>query len=273
MIEILKSIFKILKWLVSIIVSVTILVIILLALDRDARYIPLTTADRQAITPRTQYSDNGDSHLYDSLFDQFGTNKKLPLGFELQCLLALSHYPELKETHIEFVQEPSFLQLASRPDPLSVLLPWVERKYLVIISTEPEDDPILLKNTPFNEQVGILGHELAHSLYYQDKNSFQLLKLAYQYQYDDAVRKQFEREADKTAIAHGLGYQLYDFAFFVRIHLGGSTQEEIEADEGGTYLSPKEIAREMEIYGFYRHPLPPASSYFDDKLAIPDYSE
>lgn len=259
-----KLIVKIFSWLITTVLGIIILAIILLALDRDARVVPVTEADLETISPQTDYLQKTDSSLYHSLLKKFGKNKILAKGFELQCLLALSHYPELRKTRIEFIQEPAGLQLASRPDPISVLLPWIERTYLVIISTEPDDDPVLLKNTPFNEQVGILGHELAHSLYYQDKNSFQLLKLAYQYQNDNTIRKQFEREADQTVIAHGLGYQLYDFAFYVRIHLGGSTQAEVEADEGGTYLSPKEIAKEMEKYSFYKDPLPPASSFFEE---------
>lgn len=36
------------------------------------------------------------------LQSEFGTNKILPKGYEVQALLALSHYPELKDIKIKF---------------------------------------------------------------------------------------------------------------------------------------------------------------------------
>jgi len=166
--------------------------------------------------------------------------------------LALSHYPELKETHIDFLVEPAFLPLASRPDPKSILFPWIKRKYLVIISDESTDffEPILLENTPINEQIGIIGHELGHTIYYLDKSALQMAWIAFKYQSDNSFKVDFEREADKIAVAHGLGYQMYDFAYFVRRAFGQS-EEKIEEEEGDMYLSPKEILMEMEKYDLY----------------------
>ena len=40
---------------------------------------------------------------YDVLLIEFGNNKQLPIGFELQTLLALRHYPELRDTKINFI--------------------------------------------------------------------------------------------------------------------------------------------------------------------------
>jgi hypothetical protein len=73
----------------------------------------------------------------------------------------------------------------------------------------------------------------------------------------------FERETDKKAVAHGLGYQLYDFAFFVRKAFGNTLQE-IEAEKGDMYLSPGEIAEEMKKYKFYPDTLNAPESYFED---------
>ena len=256
-------IFRILKWVLLSILGLLLTVFLLMALDHDSKNVELSNEDKKLIKPQKEYQRDSDSSKYYSLLEKFGKNKDLAKGFEIQCLLALSHYPELRDTPIEFLQQPASIQLSSRPDPLSILFPWIDRKYLVIISTEPESDPVLLRNTPFNEQVGILGHELAHTLYYQDKNSLQLTSLAYRYQYGEDGRK-IERGADKSAIEHGLGYQLYDFAFYVRIELGGDTIEEIASEEGGYYLSPKEIAKEMKKYRFYVDTLPDPSTYFLD---------
>lgn len=249
----LKSILRIIKGIIlSILVLIT-LVFVLLMLDQDAQTIALSEAGKQSISVQRTFTLEEDSSRYAALLEEFGNHKSLAKGFELQCLLALSHYPELKEAPIDFLVEPAFLPLASRPDPVSVLFPWINRKYLVIISSESADffEPILLRNTPFNEQVGIIGHELAHTVYYLDKSSFQLACIAYCYEYDNNFQTEFERSTDKRATAHGLGYQLYDFAFFVRRAFGNS-EEEIAAEEGDTYLSPHEILEEMEEYDFYQ---------------------
>lgn len=260
-----KVFVRILKWLFLSLIGLAALIFLLLALDGECR----EAANVEMPTPATiksqkEYDPQVDSSLFYSLLQEYGHHKTLAKGFEYQCLLALSHYPELKETRIEFRVKPAFIPLSSRPDPISVIFPWVKRKYLVVISNASTDyfEPILLENIPFNEQVGIIGHELAHSVFYLDKCSLALTGIAYRYSTDDDYRTQFERETDKRAIAHGLAYQMYDFAFFVRKAFG-DTQEEIAAEEGDMYLSPKEIASEMGRYGFYRDSLRAAESYFD----------
>lgn len=259
-----KTILRILKWMLISLLGIVLLLVLLLALDGGARVVPLGPPQSAIRAPMT-YSPAVEPEQYNDLLETFGQQKRLAKGYELQCLLALSHYPELKEVPIEFRIEETFIPLASRPEPLSVLFPWIKRKFLVVISSKSADffEEILMHNLPFNEQVGVLGHELAHTLYYLDKNSFQLAQIAYKYQYDGDFHDSFERETDKRAVAHGLGYQLYDYAFFVRKSFG-NTQAEIEQEEGGTYLSPRELAAEMEKFSFYRDPVRPADSYFSD---------
>ncbi|MBX2873318.1 MAG: hypothetical protein KTR30_14500 [Saprospiraceae bacterium] len=259
-----KITLRILKWLLLSILGVVLLLFLLLLLDRGAVERPAPPLPSEIKAPPI-YSANVDPKLYNTLLEEFGHHKNLAKGYELQCLLALSHYPELKEVPIDFVVEETFIPLASRPSPITVLLPWLKRKYLVVISSKSADffEGILMHNLPFNEQVGVLGHELAHSLFYLDKNSFQLARIAYQYEKNGDFHDQFEQDTDKRAVAHGLGYQLYDYAFFVRKSFG-DTQAEIAAEEGGTYLSPKELAAEMEKYPFYRDTLRAPASYFDN---------
>jgi len=260
-----KIIFRVLKWLLFGILGSVFVVFLLLALDQDYLPVMLGDTERHSINPQKVYFPDTDSSRYYSLLQEYGKNKTLAKGFEWQCLLALSHYPELKETPIDFLLEPAFLPLASRPDPKSILFPWIHRRYRVIISNSSTDffEPILLRNTPFNEQIGIIGHELAHTTYYLDKSALQITYIALCYQFDNQFRIDFERKADKIAIAHGFGYQMYDFAFFVRKAFG-DTRKEIEAEEGDMYLSPKEIANEMKKYDFYLEPLDSVGIYFEE---------
>ena len=85
---------------------------------------------------------------------------------------------------------------------------------------------------------------------------------AVRYQFNRAFQIELERDADRIAIRHGLGYQLYDYAFFVRKAFGRSL-DQVLYERGNTYLSPMEIATEMEKYSFYADPLNSAESYFD----------
>ncbi|NRB46411.1 MAG: hypothetical protein HRU41_01980 [Saprospiraceae bacterium] len=257
-----KITLRILKWISLSLLGLVLLLILLLLLDRGAVERPAPPPPSEIKAPPV-YSADVESNLYNLLLEEFGQHKSLAKGYELQCLLALSHYPELKEVPIDFVIQETFIPLASRPAPITVLLPWLKRKYLVVISSKSAAffEGILMHNLPINEQVGVLGHELAHTLFYLDKNSFQLARIAYQYEKNGDFHDRFEQDTDKRAVAHGLGYQLYDYAFFVRKSFG-NTQEEIANEEGGTYLSPKELAAEMEKYPFYRDTLRSPDSYF-----------
>lgn len=87
--------------------------------------------------------------------------------------------------------------------------------------------------------------------------------MAIRYLNDDELHTQFERATDERAIAHGLGYQLYDFAFFVRKAFGNSL-DEIQAEKGDSYLSPGEIAAAMKKYPFYKDAVNDPRSYFEE---------
>ncbi|MDP6415418.1 MAG: hypothetical protein QGG54_10430, partial [Gammaproteobacteria bacterium] len=56
-----------------------------------------------AMTAVREYIEAEQRGRFDELMAVYGNNKELPTGFELQTLLALGHYPELKEVKIEFI--------------------------------------------------------------------------------------------------------------------------------------------------------------------------
>jgi hypothetical protein len=174
----------------------------------------------------------------DSLRLLYGRNKQLLKQYELQTLLALSHYPQLKEVAIKFYEEEAILPLASRPEPSSMFSGKDTWQYNIIISTKSVEalEPILLKNVPFNGQVGIIGHELAHTAYYLDKNTLQMLLIALNYPFP-SFRAGFEKNTDRRTIAHGLGWQLLEYARFAR-----KVMPYEETDLGSKYyLSPTDI--------------------------------
>jgi len=196
------------------------------------------------------YSKDNYREATDSLNRLYGRNKKLIEGYELQILLALSHYPELIDKHIDFIYKKTLIPLASRPRLSTTIRKKEHWVYKVIISNESLDamEPVLLKNLPFNAQVGIIGHELAHTVYYQDKGFFQILSIGLMYFFPN-FRANFERNTVKRAIQHGLGWQLLEYAQFVREKAREADYSYDEMEK--FYLNPKEIKIVMTKLSIY----------------------
>ena len=206
--------------------------------------------------PVRRYLEAEQQARFESLMEQFGQNKELPPSYELQTLLALSHYPELADVRIRFIVDDVDIPLSSRPWWASMLNNARNRTYLVVIDSEREGAEengraaLLLKNQPFNAQVGIIGHELAHTVYYLDRSFFGIL--------GDALcqlsrcRINFERETDRRLVSYGLGWQRYDHALYVRTQMLGSEEAALAAEGGGgAYMSPSELLREMREFESY----------------------
>ncbi|MBM88424.1 MAG: hypothetical protein CMQ41_08625 [Gammaproteobacteria bacterium] len=191
---------------------------------------------------------------YDELLSEYGNNKQLPKGFELQALLALSHYPELKSVNIRFLIDDVRIPLSSRPLWTSLFRSAKERTYLVVIdnSLDGPRSVLLLKNQPFNAQVGIIGHELAHTLYYLDRSFLEILTDAL-CQFSNC-RINFERNTDRRLIEQGLGWQRYDHAVFVHEHIGSSDRTETSSnrERRGPYMSPAELLDKIENNEIYK---------------------
>ena len=186
--------------------------------------------------------------MFHQLKAKFGKNKTLPKGYEMQALIALSHYPELIDVPIEFVQHEAYIPLSSRPDPLTLLLPWKKRKYLVVISTKSVKafESILLKNLPYNGQVGVFGHELAHTVDYLDKSALKVVQIAYNYATSGAFQKTFERATDLRSIKHGLGYQLRSMSKDItnKIKQNPALAKEVGRTKDN-YYTPEEIDQQI----------------------------
>lgn len=148
---------------------------------------------------------------------EFGNNKQYPDQFEKQILIALSHYPELKNTPIRFRNRPRHSIAMTRSTWGGILASVTRRHYIVTISSRTEEMlmPLLFPKLSFNAQVALIGHELGHVVQYAAKNTGQLVKYVacnVSAKYID----RFEYQADSICIAHGLGYQLLEWSSFIR---------------------------------------------------------
>lgn len=152
----------------------------------------------------------------DSLLETYGVNKSIPKYIELQTLLALSHYPELKSVAIDFKHKKIRTTMASRPQILSVFRPNKKRKYIIYINNGHKSKKnICLEHIRFNAKVGVISHELAHIVDYQNKTGLQIIGTAFKYS-SKKWRSKFEKSIDSIAISHGFGWQIYDFSNYIQ---------------------------------------------------------
>ncbi len=195
---------------------------------------------------------------FDSLSKIFGKNKVIPKGFEKQIIYALSFFPELIDTKIEFKLTKSTDGIIStRPFMGSVLKRSAKRTYLVLINdTTPARRMPSYVTAPVNGQVGILGHELCHIVYFNNRNSFGLIGLGVAH-ISTPFMDRFENKTDSMDIERGLGHQLISWVDYLhkgfRAMVGDNQPLPFEEKPGRErYMSVASIRRVMkgsEVYG------------------------
>ena len=191
---------------------------------------------------------SGSNRIYDAKQDslyayllkpEFGRNKVYPKQYEQEILIALAHYPELKEVSIHFLIEDGKAAHSTRPMIGTLFGKKAKRVYYVFISSDMPDDlkPTLSANLTYNSRIGVMGHELAHIAWYESKNTFQLMGVSVAYLFK-SYRENMEKDTDRSAIQHHLGYQLLSWS--EQVH-----PSHIADGRGNQYLSPEEIKAEM----------------------------
>jgi len=188
---------------------------------------------------------------YDSLKVNFGQHKKLIKEFELQSLIALSYYPELKNVPITFCLYSIKTTAEVRPEYFSALKN-SNRKYIVFINKNTHTEGVLLKDVSFNAQIGVLGHELAHILDYEGRTVKSLFGLAFDYLIIKNHAK-YERSIDELAIKRGLGWQELEFADFMENKSMATAR--YKHFKKVNYLSKSEIEAEiakMKLYSSFQ---------------------
>lgn len=196
------------------------------------------------ITPQKVINaDFINAHFNDSLMD----NKSMDSVFMRQIKGALMFYPELKNATIKFRIKKTQSPLAARPTFWAIFQKPKNRTYLITISHKTSDrfSPILLENLSFDAQVGVLGHELSHIAFYNQKKGAYFIRLVFM-QLNTKAMDKFENETDKRCIEHGLGYQLLSWSTEVREKLGIKTWRGVDDNavtEKERYMSPASILK------------------------------
>lgn len=172
--------------------------------------------------------------------DRWAYNKKLLVGYESEVLEVLKHYPELRETRIRFKYKrlkDAFMQ--SQPTVWSLLFKRKSRRLYIIYANVLPSYDLSLEDIPREVLKGIVAHELAHIVYYNQTSALRLITDFIRYPINCPFKKSFERSTDVIAIEHGMGEYLKKAWQY--IGFDAPLDEVFKAKKRFYYLSPIEI--------------------------------
>lgn len=175
-------------------------------------------------------------------------NKIIPPSIENEVRIALSHYPELLETPIEFkfkkkIQK-SFMQ--AQPKFSGLFNKRKNRSYYVMISEtfNLEGEEFGVDDIPSDVLIGWIGHELGHIMDYRDRKGFNMMVFGIRYLFSHRYIREAERTADTYAVNHGMGEYILATKDFILSH--ANLSEVYKARIKRLYLSPEEIVELVE---------------------------
>ena len=180
------------------------------------------------------------------MLNTFGWRKKIPEEIRTPALIALSHYPELKGTRIDFrfAEKKSTSVMSARPSFASIFRILEDRKYVIYVRRRFMIDGklMLIEELPESILVGWIGHELGHVMDYKDRSVLSLLGFGIGYLILGRYIRAAERRADEFAVRHGLRAEILETKNFIlnNAHLPEKYKNKIRR----LYLSPEEV---MEI--------------------------
>jgi len=134
-------------------------------------------------------------------------NKDIPLSIKPACLKALSYFPELNHTRIEFrLQRNKYSTMMAQPQQHFMIQSKRNRSYVIKMNASDEAAHLLnVEKIPFDVQVGWIGHELGHLIDYSTKNVLTMIGFGIGYFVSHHFRIGAERIADLIAIEKGMG--------------------------------------------------------------------
>jgi hypothetical protein len=172
----------------------------------------------------------------------------IPKEIKTEALVALSHYPELKNVDIEFKFKRNIKKstMQAQPKFSSIFKKKKNRKYKILISKKIKiaDTTYFTKDIPSKIMIGWLGHELGHIMDYQNRNALNLIGFGIRYLTSELYLKEAERRADSYAVQHGMENYILATKSFILEKAG--LQEKYINRIKKFYLSPEEIMQLVE---------------------------
>ncbi|MDT0650757.1 hypothetical protein [Autumnicola edwardsiae] len=175
-------------------------------------------------------------------------NKIVPEVIWREVYVALAHYPELKNTPIEFRFKEnikkSFMQ--AQPRFGDFLKRKGKRSYYIMISERfnIEDQEFDVTNVPSDVLIGWIGHELGHIMDYKNRSAMNMFWFGVRYVTSKRYIREAERAADTYAVNHGMGEYIIATKDFIlnHAHLSEKYKNRIKS----LYLSQEEIMELVE---------------------------
>src|SRR3954453_8690596 len=115
----------------------------------------------------------------------FRHNKQIPAEIEKTVLKALSFYPELKNTPINFIFKESIKTSVMQAQPvfLTLLRGRTNRRYRINISAHFKliHSQMPITQIPDEVMIGWIGHELGHIVDYEGRSNTGMITFGYRY--------------------------------------------------------------------------------------------
>ena len=174
--------------------------------------------------------------------------KNIPTKFEDVIITAFYFFPELENVRIEFFEEKISTTMNCRPNPWKLLKG--KRHYEIRINNADSFEGPLLKDTPFNAQIGVIAHEFAHILDYEAGSIFRVIKRGLDY-LNNHSKRNFEHEIDFLTIQKGFGHQLLDWLDFLMDENNPNITEAYRSFKREIYLDSETLSSLMESTDCY----------------------
>lgn len=171
------------------------------------------------------------------------TNKEIPLSIKDQVEVALTHYPQLKDTPIafRFKKEIKKSTMQAQPSFASFLKSRKNRAYIIFISEKfhIEDEVFSILDVEDDVLIGWIGHELGHVMDYRDRSTLNMISFALKYLFSTAHIQEVERAADTYAVKHGMYQYILATKNFILNNTSISPKYKNRIKR--LYMSPEEI--------------------------------
>lgn len=170
-------------------------------------------------------------------------NKIIPESIKKEVIEAISFYPELYDTAIEFKFKDNIKKSTMQAQPrfASFFRAKENREYVILISRkiQIEGEEFTMLDIPSDVKVGWIGHELGHVMDYRERTNVGMILFGMKYLFSPLHIKEVERAADTFAIAHGMGDYILKTKNFIleNAHLSEKYKERIR----NLYISPEEV--------------------------------
>lgn len=172
-------------------------------------------------------------------------NKEIPMEIYEEVKTALSFYPELKETSIDFKIKKSLNKsfMKAQPKFLSVFKGRNKRSYKILISDKFIVDGLSLSLTdlPKDVLVGWIGHELGHIMDYRERSTFNLIWFGIKYMISGPFIRKAEYLADYHAVSHGMADFILKTKRYILNH--SDLSEKYKSRIKRFYVSPDRVLK------------------------------